>query len=238
MDVIQRYASERYYAWKIAAFHITRKWLESVMTIVAIGIACGLFIAMALFIQSFQTQVKDWIVSSTKSQYYLQSPPNSIPQPYPMPRETLIYLKAHDSVENIETISRRSIQFDDQDVMLVINDYDALRESQRLLLIQSHETFSWETFKNEHVFVSEAFARKMKKGVGDRIVLPGTLKSTSFMIMGIYKDYATEKGIIMLSQQSSVQLFGEVGDLHGISFDLSHSDTDLVLDELTKLFLV
>ena len=71
--VFSKQKSDRMMMVKTASFYIQKEVILSTMMIVAIALACGLFISMSIFINSFQNAVSEWIIKSTQSDIYIQS---------------------------------------------------------------------------------------------------------------------------------------------------------------------
>ena len=55
---------------KMASYYIKRELILSTMMVMAIALACGLFISMTLFINSFQFAVAEWIEKSTQITFH------------------------------------------------------------------------------------------------------------------------------------------------------------------------
>lgn len=237
-SLIKKGLNERFYALKIAAFHIRRQFVESSVTILAIGLACGLCITMALFITSFRQQVTQWITTSTTADFYVQSPYNTIPKPFPIPNRLVTFLTDHPNVTEIDTISRRRLIIGSNTIMVVTNPFSTLKSSQRLLLDTVMPTFSWTSLDSDtHVFISEAFSRKANLVPGDQLTIQGTVRSKTVQIAAVSRDYATEMGVLIMSEELDQQLFGPRDDYHGISFSVdSNESRQSVYNELVSRF--
>jgi putative ABC transport system permease protein len=59
------------------------------------------------------------------------------------------------------------------------------------------------------VFVSESFALHFKKNVGDRILLPTSLSSLDMPVLGVYYDYASNQGTILMDASMYEQNFAD-----------------------------
>lgn len=59
------------------------------------------------------------------------------------------------------------------------------------------------------VLVSEPFANRYKKKVGDRVVLPTPAGPTPFEVVGIYFDYSSDRGVVMMDNATLTRHFGE-----------------------------
>lgn len=59
------------------------------------------------------------------------------------------------------------------------------------------------------VLVSEPFANRYKKKVGDRVVLPTPAGPTPFEVVGVYFDYSSDRGVVMMDNATLTRHFGE-----------------------------
>jgi len=78
------------------------------------------------------------------------------------------------------------------------------------------------------VIVSEPFARRRSAGVGATLLLRTASGPRPFRIAGIYYDYASDQGLVMMSHQAYIAAFRDPG-LTGFSLTLSpETDADAV----------
>jgi len=65
------------------------------------------------------------------------------------------------------------------------------------------------TVRDRQVIVSETFARQFRLGRGDRLTLPGPQGPVEFPIAGVFYDYSTDGGKVVLDRSLYVRLWGD-----------------------------
>jgi len=84
------------------------------------------------------------------------------------------------------------------------------------------------------VLVSEPLARKAGLAVGDRLTLATPAGGRAFPIAGIYYDYSTEGGAVVMDLRTLAATFGP-GEIHSLALYLEPGrDPDRVIDELKR----
>ena len=68
---------------------------------------------------------------------------------------------------------------------------------------------NWEPVKRGGVVVSESFSRRFGVRSGDRIVLEGNQGPVEFEVGGVFYDYTTEHGLIMMDRSVYLDVFGD-----------------------------
>ncbi|HSF40418.1 MAG TPA: ABC transporter permease [Thermoanaerobaculia bacterium] len=94
----------------------------------------------------------------------------------------------------------------------------------------------WTAFENEGaVVVSEPFSHRTGIGVGGEIRLRTNRGERSFPVVGVYYDYASDRGIVVMSRRTYLKEWGDPS-LSGFSLDLAPgADADAVIAELRRV---
>src|SRR5205823_903366 len=66
-----------------------------------------------------------------------------------------------------------------------------------------------ESLARDGVLVSESFATKFGKGVGDVVALPVARGTHQFPITGIYRDYSNDRGVVFMSRRLYTRLYDD-----------------------------
>src|SRR5205814_1243347 len=64
-----------------------------------------------------------------------------------------------------------------------------------------------EVIARNGVLVSESFANKFGKGVGDVVTLPVARGVARFPITGIYRDYSNDRGVVFMNRRLYARLY-------------------------------
>jgi putative ABC transport system permease protein len=95
------------------------------------------------------------------------------------------------------------VQFDGQQVKLVSARLAVTRDIERLTFSQgeSHQAFD-DAIQHSAILVSEPFQRRFHLGLGDTINLATPTGRHDFKIGGVYVDYTTEGGVLLVDWQT------------------------------------
>ncbi len=220
---------------KTASFYIKKEAILSTMMVVAIALACGLFISMSIFINSFQSAVSEWIIKSTQSDIYIQSKNNSIPNPVPMAQSDITKLINHPATISWESISRDNIIVNGKSVMLRGIPYQNItRQIQFIDRIQNEREY---VFSENDILVSEAAAKKLDIKVGQIIKIPTPTKTRSGKVAGIYIDYASEHGVVTISKKLMQTLYQDQFQIHGVTLMIDESHKSSLLSSFSHLLI-
>ncbi|MBE0618453.1 MAG: FtsX-like permease family protein, partial [Proteobacteria bacterium] len=68
---------------------------------------------------------------------------------------------------------------------------------------------AWRDVAKGAVIISESFHRLFDLGLGDRIVLEGAAGPATLEVAGVFYDYTTEHGVVMMDRSTYRRLFGD-----------------------------
>lgn len=173
------------------------------VAIAALMIAIAATIGLEIMIQSFRAAVAQWVNISLQADIYL-SPPALVSN-----RDQVFLQKSFiDKVTTLSDIAefgkyrRFSVNLNKQSIPVV-----ALQIPQRGWgAFHFKDIISddfWNDFKqNDTVLISEALAFRQSLQVGDKVELQTQQGVNSFQISGIFYDYSSAQGLLMMSYQN------------------------------------
>jgi len=93
----------------------------------------------------------------------------------------------------------------------------------------------WPAFRDGNgVLVSEPYARRYGVGAGDRLRLLSDRGHRSYPVLGVYHDYATERGVVAIHRSAYLRSWDDFG-LSGIAFSLKPGqELERFMDDLVK----
>ncbi len=95
---------------------------------------------------------------------------------------------------------------------------------------------NWEPVKRGGVVISESFSRRFGVRSGDTITLEGLQGPTRFKVAGIFYDYTTEHGLVMMDRSTYLRVFGDTTlNNIGIFIDRGNPRRKELLAEVRKL---
>jgi len=93
-----------------------------------------------------------------------------------------------------------------------------------------------EALARDGVMVSESFATKFGKGIGDVVTLPVARGVASFPITGIYRDYSNDRGVVFMSRKLYTRLYDDDTINTVVVYLRPGVKTDWARRELEKMF--
>ena len=233
--VFSKQKSDRMMMVKTASFYIQKEVILSTMMIVAIALACGLFISMSIFINSFQNAVSEWIIKSTQSDIYIQSKNNSIPNPVPMTENDITKLINHPATISWESISRDNIVVNEKSIMLRGIPYQNI--AKQIQFIEKMTDEKEYVFSENDILISESAAQKLDVKVGQTLKIPTPTETFSGQVAGIYIDYASEHGVITISKKIMKRLYQDQFQIHGITLMIDETQKSSLLSSFSHLLI-
>jgi putative ABC transport system permease protein len=114
-------------------------------------------------------------------------------------------------VEAIDRVRGRDILYGDTIVALGSGELGVMARYGDLPMIapRSSRQALGDATRRDGVLVSESFAIKFDKEVGDVLELPVARGKTRFPITGIYRDYSNDRGVVVMDRALYVESFGD-----------------------------
>ncbi len=169
--------------------------------VAALVIAVSVSVGLGVMIQSFRGSVVRWLDTTLQADLYI-SPPSSIsnradgrlPE---MLREAALSTPGVDAVS-----TARGQEFSTAYGMIRLVALELPRQGEAGIEFLNREP--GEIFarfrRGEGVFVSEPFAFRNGVAVGDSVQLEGERGELSFPVLGVFRDYGAEMGVIMITR--------------------------------------
>ncbi|RAP31853.1 hypothetical protein DID75_05730 [Candidatus Marinamargulisbacteria bacterium SCGC AG-410-N11] len=216
---------------KTASFYIRRDIILSTIMVVAISLACGLFISMTIFINSFELSVKSWIVNSTPMDIYIQAKNNSIPNPVALSDDDINNIINHPGIIEARSISRDRIKINGNPMILTAVPFKDLFKEIQVILHNNKPTSS------NDIFISEAALNKLKVSVGSKLTIPTRMGDITGEVAGVYTDYASELGVITISKKKMKSLYKKNFQLHGLALNINPKFKETLFDSFSHLLI-
>ncbi len=219
---------------KTALSYINLTLVRQCFYILSLGILIGFVISLVIFISSFRQTINDWIVQVTPANMYIQSSFNKIQQPFPISNELFESVRTHPFVKKYDYISRHNYSYSNVPLQIRASKLNILKEETKLKFKSLKKPVN--EINENWVLISEPFQKKYKKNVGDIIEIVGDKDKKSLEIMGVFYDYITERGSILIDVGLAEKLFIK-NEIHGVTvYDLSTSKQLELENEITNKF--
>lgn len=178
----------------------------------ALSLAIGMMVAVALMVGSFRETVSVWVDQTVSSDLWLRpSKGLSNADATVFPNAISNDLAKVPFIAGFDRARGRGVLYGDAVVTLGSGDFSVAARFGDLPMITPRK--SSEALRNavarNGVVVSETFALKYEKGVGDAVTLTTIHGLRSFPITGVYRDYSNDRGVVAMNRALYVRSFGD-----------------------------
>src|ERR1051325_930485 len=165
----------------------------------ALSLAIGMLVAVALMVGSFRETVRVWVDQTVSSDLWLRPTKGlSNAQVAVFPNAISDDLARVPFVEAFDRVRGRDMTYGDAIIFVGSGDTEvAMRHGSPPMIAG--------VMSPDGVLVSESFATKFGKGVGDIV----TIGTHSLPITGVYRDYSNDRGVVFMSRRLYTRLYGD-----------------------------
>ena len=195
---------------RLAAASLPASLRRTSVASAALSLATGMMVAVALMVGSFRETVRIWVDQTVSSDLWLRpSKGLANAQVALFPPEVGDELAKVEFIEAVDRVRGRDIVYGDTIVSVGSGEFDVAARFGDLPMIAPRS--SSEALRNaarrNGVVVSESFALKFDKQVGDTITIPG--RTSAFPITGIYRDYSNDRGVVVMDRPLFMRTFDD-----------------------------
>ena len=198
---------------RLAADELVRAPVRNAVAVSALMVGLALMIGVSTMIHSFRQTVDLWLEQTVKADLivappaWLGSPGHGRALPESM-RERLATIPGVLAVDSYRDVR---MTFRDAPVVVVARDLMVHATHSRYLFVDGDSAAVLaDTVREERIIVSETFARQFTLGRGDRMTLPGPQGPVEFSIAGVFYDYSTDGGKVVLDRSLYARHWGDL----------------------------
>ncbi len=193
-------AAQRGLIFRMAAGSLPRHISRTGPALAALTVALAVAVGVTLMIASFRSTVENWLSLTLRSDLYVGSPATSGTRPMASLSPGLeLQLQSIPGVEQVEALRAVLIDSEFGEVHLSAVDPGRVRDAGLYRLAKGSPTEVWEQVRTGSVLVSESLAGR--NSVGDSIRLTTDHGAKSFPVVGVFYDYSTDRGTILMSRE-------------------------------------
>lgn len=173
---------------------------RSSVLVAALATAIAMMTSVGIMVGSFRETMLTWIDRQIRADFYLRPAGDAAMDRHPtIAEEVATKIEALPGVVAVDRFRAYSIRYNSLPVTLAAGDVRAqMRYGRTSLKSGDMQDAIKSMLAGEAVIISEPFSEKHRVKVGDPITIPlGTSKPT-FRIAGIFLDYSSENGYIIL----------------------------------------
>lgn len=188
---------------RIAFGHFAQSLHRTSMAIASLVVALAMVVGISTMIFSFRTTVESWLNRSIQADLVIAPAENLIIGNRETIRPEVEQVVASLPHVTYDSFREIRVNLNGEQVKLATVRLAITRDIQRLSFEQgdSHRAFDLAIDEGQ-VLVSQPFRRRFHLGLGDTIHLDTPSGPRDFKIAGVYIDYTTEGGIILLDWQT------------------------------------
>ncbi len=198
---------------RIAVRTLTRALSRTGVAIAALMMALSATIGVGLMVASFRDTVTNWLDLTLRADLYVAAPSAGGTRPAPsLPTDLADELAQVPGVAVVETFRAVRVQSELGEVLLSVADARRERDARLYRFAQGSPAEVWEAVLQGAVIVSEPFA--FRHGLplqGGEITLYTEQGPVTFPVVGVFYDYATEQGTVLMSENVFLRYWQDPG---------------------------
>ncbi len=173
---------------------------RSSVLVAALATAIAMMTSVGIMVGSFRETMLTWIDTQIRADFYLRPAGMAAVDRHPtIAEEVAKRIEALPGVLAVDRFRAYTIRYNGLPVTLAGGDVQAQMRYGRTALRSGDQKDAIEAMlKGEAVIVSEPFSEKHRVKVGDKLTIPLGTERPSFRIAGIFRDYSSENGYIIL----------------------------------------
>lgn len=188
---------------KMAPRNIQRTLSRTTVAVAALTIAISSLIAISIMIGSFRITFVNWIHSVLTADIFVAGENRGISRAEEFPQDIAQLVSRIDGVKRISTSRLTSAKSEDGNIIRVNAVTQNISNNNVFLWINRDSYQKWDQINYPGVVVSEPFAFRynISSQTGQSISLYTDKGLTTFPVVGIYFDYASDRGRILMSDK-------------------------------------
>jgi putative ABC transport system permease protein len=204
--------------------------------IAALVVAVSVTVGLGVMIQSFRGTLVQWLDGTLRADVYVSLPgPNASRASGTLWPDVIDAFVAHPSVSGHSTYRGFDLIRDGDAFRLVALDLDPRGEAAFDFLSGDRERIMTRFRSGGAVIVSEPYAYRRGLRVGDPVALTGVGGEVEIPIAGVFHDYGSEQGTVMMARRLYDRIFDDPGVTSlGLFLD-DGADSEWVVQELLAL---
>jgi putative ABC transport system permease protein len=187
---------------RLATSTVARAVSRTGLAAAALMVAISVTIGVSVMIASFRATVENWLALTLVADLYVSAPgPGGLRSAPALAPNVPASVAAVDGVAAIETIRVVFVDSPKGEVELAVTDATRTRNASLYRFAEGAPDEVWRRVQEGGVLVSEPFAfRRRLPRRGGTVTLRTDRGPRTFPVAGIYYDYATERGTVLMAR--------------------------------------
>jgi putative ABC transport system permease protein len=183
------------------------------VSVAALSVALAMMVAITIMVASFRETVVYWVGQTLQADLYVgPATRNRGVRVASLSPEVEAIATAHPAVATIDRLRTLMVTLNGLPVQLNAHDVGTLARRGRLGFKAPAGAGAGSIAAiagRDEVLVSESLSVKHRLGVGDHVRLPVAHGETSFLIAGVFYDYSSDRGVIVMDAATFARAFGD-----------------------------
>jgi len=220
--LFSRYLKPQSIVARIAFGHFAQSLHRTSMAIASLVVALAMVVGISTMIYSFRTTVEQWLTKSVQADLAIGPAANLVVGSREMVRPEVEQIVAAIPGVHYDSYRELRVNFRGQLVKMVSARLGVTRNIERLDFAEgdSHAAFD-AAIQHGDILVSQPFQRRFHLGLGDTINLATPTGRRDFRIGGVYIDYTTEGGVLLVDWQT-YRKYWQDDAINGIGVYIDH----------------
>ncbi len=209
---------------------------RTAVAIAALMVAVSVTVGVGIMVQSFRQTVVRWLESSLHADVYI-APPSLIARRSDSTLDPALVRRLASAPDIVRVNTYRGLQVESRLGLTQLVALDlAERSYDAFTFIAGEPQAIWPTFQNEAaVIISEPYAYRHELSLNDTLQLRTDRGVHSFRVVGIFTDYGSDQGIVMMSRHTYDQWWQDTKISSLGVYAEPNVDVDRLVESLRRL---
>ncbi len=182
---------------------------RTAVAVAALMIAVAVTIAVGLMVASFRLTVVDWLSTTIRADVFVSAPSITANRlDTPLPAGVAERVATLEGVERVRRYRSVLIPTNQTPVLQIALDVTPA-DYETFIWAEGDPATIWPAFARDQIIISEPLALKRDLHVGDTFVMQTDRGDVPMTIAGIFYDYGTELGVVMMPIERYWQLYDD-----------------------------
>jgi putative ABC transport system permease protein len=183
------------------------------ISVAALSVSLSMMVAIAVMIGSFRDTVVYWVGQTLQADLFIGPGIRpTVGSEQTVSRDVIDTIARHPQVASLDPFRNVDLVYDGNLAVLGGGSYSVVLEQGSLLFkapANAREELR-RAIGQDAVIVSEPFANRYHKQVGDLLDIPTPQGAHPFRIAAIYYDYASDRGVVIMDRGTFTKYFGDL----------------------------
>lgn len=181
------------------------------VSVAALAVSLAMMVAITVMVGSFRQTVIDWVGQSLQADLFVGPASRRSGARAPtISRPVEDIVRAHPEVAAVDAFHTVTVPYENSLIYMGAGDFSLQQRYGGLRFKETaagRDALQWARTRDA-VLVSEPFSTRYRTRAGDRITLNTSAGPVSFEVVGVYFDYSSDRGVVMMDNTTMTRHFG------------------------------